>query len=148
MNNQLIKQSEEILSEEDLLASLCNVVSLCYNQTKDINWLGIYLYKNGELVLGPFQGKVACTHIKIGNGVCGNAYQKKMLLNVGNVHDFAGHIACDSASNSELVVPLIYDNKIYGVLDIDSPFINRFSYDDEETFTQISLLISKRLASH
>ncbi|MDO4941036.1 MAG: GAF domain-containing protein [Erysipelotrichaceae bacterium] len=145
MNNELIKQTESILEEKDKLASLCNVIALLYEQTRDINWLGLYLYKNKELVLGPFQGKVACTHIPIGRGVCGTAYEKKQLLNVDNVHNFTGHIACDSASNSELVVPLLLDNKIYGVLDIDSPLLDRFTYEDEETFTAVAHLISKKL---
>ena len=148
MNTELIKQTESILQESDKLASLCNVVALLYDQTRDINWLGLYLYKNNELVLGPFQGKVACTHIPIGKGVCGTAYEKKMLLNVDNVHNFPGHIACDSASNSELVVPLLIDYKIYGVLDIDSPLLQRFSYEDEETFTSIAKLISQRLTTN
>lgn len=98
-------------------------------------------------MLGPFQGKVACTHIPIGKGVCGTSYQKKMLLNVADVSKFEGHIACDSNSKSELVIPLIYENKSYGVLDIDAPILNRFTYEDEETFSSIAELISKKLAT-
>ena len=147
MNELLVKQTKEILQEEDLLASLCNVASLLYHQNKNLNWLGLYLYKHGELVLGPFQGKVACTHIPIGKGVCGTSYQKKMLLNVADVSKFEGHIACDSNSKSELVIPLIYENKSYGVLDIDAPILNRFTYEDEETFSSIAELISKKLAT-
>lgn len=143
MNNILIEQAKEVLKEKDLLASLCNITALLYDQTDKLNWLGFYFYKNDELVLGPFQGKIACTHIKIGNGVCGTAYQNQEVLNVKNVHEFKGHIACDSASNSELVIPL----DSYGVLDIDSPVYERFSKEDEETFIQIASLIIEKLAS-
>ena len=146
MNNILVKQCESILEEKDKLAALCNITSLLFCESKDLNWLGFYFYKNDELVLGPFQGKVACTHLSLDKGVCAASFTKDKLLNVKNVHEFAGHIACDSASNSELVIPLKFNNVKYGVLDIDSPILNRFSEDDEETFNEIAKLISKKIA--
>ena len=146
MNKTLFNQSVSILEENDKLAALSNLTALLFYENKDLNWLGFYFYKNNELVLGPFQGKVACTHLSLDKGVCAAAFNAKQVLNVKNVHEFKGHIACDNASNSELVVPLIYEEKQYGVLDIDSPIINRFNLDDEETFTEIGKLISKKLA--
>ena len=143
MNKILIEQSKQLLQEEDLLASLCNLTALLYETNNDLNWLGFYFYKNDELILGPFQGKVACTHIKIGKGVCGTSYQKQEVLNIKNVHEFKGHIACDSASNSELVIPL----DKFGVLDIDSPIYDRFNKEDEETFVEIENLIKGKLAN-
>ena len=143
MNKILIEQSKQLLQEEDLLASLCNLTALLYETNNDLNWLGFYFYKNDELILGPFQGKVACTHIKIGKGVCGTSYQKQEVLNIKNVHEFKGHIACDSASNSELVIPL----DKFGVLDIDSPIYDRFNKEDEETFVEIANLIKGKLAN-
>ena len=143
MNTILLEQTKSILEEKDLLAALCNTAALLYDATDNINWLGFYLYKNGELVLGPFAGKVACTHIAIGKGVCGTSFEEKKILNVKNVYEFKGHIACDSASKSELVIPL----GNYGVLDIDAPVYERFTSEDEETFSQIGKLIEQRLAT-
>lgn len=119
-----------ISAEEDSLANLCNVASVLYNNLDDINWAGFYIMKKGELVLGPFGGKPACVRIKIGRGVCGSAARDKKTYVVDNVHEFEGHIACDSASNSEIVVPIIKDDMVYGVLDIDSPIFNRFDETD------------------
>lgn len=147
VNKVLIAQIEELLKEEDKLSSLCNVASAIFYNVENINWAGFYFYKNGKLQLGPFQGKVACTSIEIGKGVCGSAYKRKMLLNVNDVHKFAGHIACDPESNSELVVPLIYENKILGVLDIDSQFYRRFGNEEEETMEEIAKLVAKKLAA-
>ena len=147
MNEILLKQTQVLLEESDLLASLCNVVAFLYEETKDINWLGLYFYKNDELVLGPFQGKVACTHIELGKGVCGTSFKEKKLLNVPDVHKFPGHIACDSASNSELVIPLFYENKGFGVLDIDSTSFAKFNAEDEENFKAIADLIAKKIFS-
>lgn len=146
MNKILIEQTKSILEETDKLAALSNLTALLFYENENLNWLGFYFYKDNELVLGPFQGKVACTHLKLDKGVCAKSFTSKQLLNVKNVHDFEGHIACDSASNSELVIPLIYEEKEYGVLDIDSPILNRFTIDDEETFKEVGLLISKKLA--
>lgn len=118
--------------EPDMLANSANFVALLYNALTDINWVGIYVLRNGELVLGPFQGKPACVHIPVGQGVCGTAAQSMKTLRVDNVNEFAGHIACDIASNSEIVVPLLRDGELLGVLDIDSPSLARFSASDQQ----------------
>ena len=145
MSNILIKQSEIILETKDKLSALCNLPALIYENYERINWVGFYFFKNGKLLLGPFQGKVSCTEIEIGKGVCGTAFKKRQLLNVADVHRFEGHIACDSASNSEIVVPLICDQKIIGVLDIDSTDYRRFGYDDEDLFQNIADQVARKL---
>lgn len=116
--------------ERDLIANAANFSSLIYHSLPDVNWAGFYFYKNGELVLGPFQGQPACVRIETGKGVCGTAAQQRQTVIVDNVHDFPGHIACDSASNSEIVVPIIKDDKLMGVLDLDSPLLARFNDED------------------
>ena len=113
--------------ESDVIANLANASALIYDVLPDINWAGFYFVKDGELVLGPFQGKPACVRLKIGKGVCGTAVAEDKTIVVADVHEFAGHIACDSASNSEIVVPLRKNGEIVGVLDIDSPLFNRFA---------------------
>jgi len=130
MNRQL----DALLFEEtNLIANLANASALINDTYEDLNWAGFYLYnqETSELDLGPFQGKVACMHIKSGNGVVGTAYQDQQIHRVANVHEFPGHIACDSASNSEIVVPITKDGKKIGVLDIDSPSLNRFTEAEE-----------------
>ena len=146
MNEVLVKQIRELLKEEDKLSALCNVTAAIYENVSDINWAGYYFYKNGKLQLGPFQGRVACTSIELGKGVCGTAYEKKMLLNINDVTRFDGHIACDPLSRSELVAPLIHEGRIFGVLDIDSPDYRRFGVEEEETFEAIAALVAKKLA--
>jgi len=116
--------------ERDFIANAANFVSILYHSLPDLNWTGIYLNKNGELVLGPFQGKPACVRIAVGQGVCGTAAQQGRTILVDNVHDFPGHIACDSASNSEIVIPVIKDERLIGVLDLDSPSFGRFNDED------------------
>ena len=111
-------------------ANLANASALLWEHLPDLNWAGFYKMIGGKLVLGPFQGKTACIEIKIGRGVCGTAVAENKTQLVYNVHEFPGHIACDCASNSEIVVPIYVDGKIWGVLDIDSPRIGRFSEDD------------------
>lgn len=123
--------------EPDWLANLSNSAALIWLLIEDINWAGFYLMKNGKLVLGPFQGKPACINIELGKGVCGTAAQEKNTQLVKDVHDFPGHIACDSASASEVVVPIIVDGEVIGVLDIDSPNINRFDEEDKAGFERI-----------
>jgi GAF domain-containing protein len=117
--------------ETDALANASNFVGLLFNAIDNINWLGIYVLRNGELVLGPFQGKPACVRIPLGNGVCGTAATTRETQCVADVHAFPGHIVCDADSRSELVVPLIVNDSLMGVLDIDSPSLNRFSADDQ-----------------
>lgn len=117
--------------ETDSLANAGNFVSLLYNAMNDINWLGIYVMRGNELVLGPFQGKPACVRIAIGDGVCGTAAATLDTQRVPDVHAFPGHIVCDADSRSELVVPLLVDNRLVGVLDIDSPIVDRFRAADQ-----------------
>jgi len=116
--------------ERDLIANAANFASLVYHSLSDINWAGWYFEQDGELVLGPFQGKPACVRIAIGKGVCGTAAQQRETILVDDVHDFPGHIACDSASNSEIVIPLIGEGRLIGVFDVDSPSRARFDDDD------------------
>ena len=117
--------------EPDVLANTSNFVALLFNELDDINWIGVYVLRRDELVLGPFQGKPACVRIPLGQGVCGTAAASLQTQRVANVHEFPGHIACDGASESELVVPLIVDGTLVGVLDIDSPSLDRFSSTDQ-----------------
>jgi GAF domain-containing protein len=136
----LIRLEGLLSSESDWLANLSNAAALLYSNLPDINWSGFYFMKQGELVLGPFQGKTACTRIKSGKGVCGTAVVEMKVQLVPDVHLFPGHIACDCASNSEIVVPIIKDGVLYGVLDIDSPSINRF---DELDAKYLQLFVDK-----
>lgn len=127
----LQRQVEAVLhGERDWVANLAQTSALLMQAMPALNWAGFYLLRDGQLVLGPFQGKVACVRIALGKGVCGTAAAKRETVVVPNVHDFPGHIACDSASNSEIVVPLLKDGRLLGVLDLDSPELNRFDADD------------------
>lgn len=122
------------------IADLSNAAALIYNALDDLNWAGFYLKESDILVLGPFQGKPACIEIPMGRGVCGTSAMMNETLVVENVHEFAGHIACDSASNSEIVIPLRQDGNVVGVLDIDSPIFDRFDEKDKaglEEFARI-----------
>ena len=128
----LAAQLESLLEgERDLIANAANCAALIFNALPELNWAGFYFYKEGELVLGPFQGKPACVRISVGSGVCGTAAAERRTIVVQNVHEFPGHIACDTASNSEIVVPLINEGRLIGVLDLDSPAFARFDADDE-----------------
>lgn len=128
---QLASQLSSLLAgERDLIANAANFSSLIFHSLPDLNWAGFYFQKDGELVLGPFQGKPACVRIKLGQGVCGTAAAKGETIIVANVHEFPGHITCDSASNSEIVVPLIEEERLIGVLDLDSPLLSRFDKED------------------
>jgi len=118
--------------ETDALANTANFVGFLYNELADVNWLGVYVLRGDELVLGPFQGKPACVRIPVGRGVCGTAAASLSSQRVPDVHAFPGHIVCDEASRSELVVPLVVDVDLVGVLDIDSPLPDRFSAADQE----------------
>lgn len=117
--------------ESDALANASNFIALVFNALDDVNWVGIYVLRGDELVLGPFQGKPACVRIPIGSGVCGTAAATLETQLVADVHAFPGHIVCDAASQSEIVVPLIVDDELVGVLDIDSPSLDRFSETDQ-----------------
>ena len=124
-------------AETDFIANAANTAAHLYQSVPDINWVGFYLVKGNELVLGPFAGKPACTRIPIGKGVCGVAAQQRRTVVVPDVHAFPGHIACDTASQSEIVVPLLNWGKLLGVLDVDSPSLNRFGDGDREGFESI-----------
>ena len=113
------------------IANLANVSAAIWQEMKNINWAGFYLMQQGKLVLGPFQGKPACIEIAVGKGVCGTAVKERKTILVEDVHAFPGHIACDSASNSEIVVPIFKNGTVYGVLDIDSPYLARFAAEDQ-----------------
>jgi len=119
-----------LAAESDFIANLANASALLFSHLPNINWAGFYLLKGNELVLGPFQGKLACTRIKLGRGVCGTSASTRETLVVADVEAFPGHIACDSASRSEIVIPLISRGELWGVLDIDSPILNRFTEAD------------------
>ena len=137
----ILKQAQTLTSDEDdLIATTANLSALLFHSLERINWLGFYFQRGDELVLGPFQGKVACTRISIGKGVCGIAFEKQETLIVDDVHLFEGHIACDSASESEIVVPFVH-SKVAGVLDVDSPEKSRFSAEESELLNAIVALI-------
>ena len=129
----LASQLEGIMAgETDMIANTANMAAVIYHGLPDLNWAGFYLMRDGELVLGPFQGKPACIRIPVGKGVCGTAAQTLTSQVVPDVHAFPGHIACDAASRSELVVPLLAGGRVLGVLDLDSPHPNRFDDQDRE----------------
>ncbi|AQW22236.1 histidine kinase [Lentilactobacillus curieae] len=139
VKNLVNQQLDALLTgERDQVANMANASALLNQTLPNINWVGFYRYesKNDELILGPFQGNVACIHIKNGNGVCGTALKEQKVLRVADVNSFAGHIACDANSRSEIVIPLFKDGKPYGVLDIDSPDLDRFTEDDERNLTE------------
>ena len=141
----LLKQVVALIdSEPDRLANMANIASFIYHMIPDLNWSGFYLLKGEDLVLGPFNGLPACTRSPMGKGVGGTSAAFTQVLHVENVHNFEGHIACDSASNSELVVPMIYQNKVIGVLDIDSPVLDRFDIKLEEFAIQVVNELIKR----
>jgi L-methionine (R)-S-oxide reductase len=129
--------------ESDGLANTANMAALFFEALPDLNWFGFYFLRGDELVLGPFQGKVACVRIAVGRGVCGAAAQAKQTVIVPDVHAFPGHIACDAASRSEIVLPLLQGNKLLGVLDLDSPRQGRFDDDDAQGLgVAVQLLLS------
>jgi len=139
---ELLQQSAGLLhGERDITANMANVASLLFHTMPDINWSGFYLWKNGELVLGPFHGKPACVRIALGKGVCGTAAEKRETQVVEDVHAFPGHIACDAASRSEIVVPLLKNGQLIGVLDIDSPIVSRFDADDKQELERLAALL-------
>jgi len=119
-----------ISGESDMIANMANIAAVLFNNLEQVNWAGFYLYKQEQLVLGPFQGQPACIRIPMGKGVCGTSASRRETMVVMDVHEFAGHIACDAASNSEVVVPIVVNDQLIGVLDIDSPITARFDDDD------------------
>ena len=130
--------------EDDFIANAANFSALLFHALPDLNWAGFYLLKGGELVLGPFQGKPACVRIPVGSGVCGTAAAARKTVVVPNVHEFPGHIACDSASNSEVVVPLVRGGELLGVLDLDSPSLGRFDREDARGLEALAAVLLER----
>lgn len=139
----LLKQLTALLQDEhDQIANMANTSALLHMFLTDINWVGFYLYKENQLILGPFQGKPACIRIPMGKGVCGTSAKERKTLRIENVHEFPTHIACDSESNSEIVIPLIKKDTLYGVLDIDSPSLARFNETDEYYLIKVAEILS------
>ena len=144
----MIEQLEGLCqSPEYLITLLSNTSALLKQSMEDLNWAGYYIMKDGKLILGPFQGLVACEKIEVGKGVCGTSVKERKTILVKNVHEFPGHIACDSASNSEIVVPIIIDDEVWGVLDIDSPSLNRFDETDQKYLEQAVEIITNAIQS-
>jgi len=142
----LSKQLNTLLEGvEKEISKLANASAFLYNSLDDVSWVGFYLLDKDYLYLGPFQGKVACTVIPVGKGVCGTAVAKKETILVKNVHEFPGHIACDSESNSEIVIPIYKNKDLYMVLDIDSKSLNRFNESDKDGLEEIAKIIGENL---
>ncbi|QRM44922.1 GAF domain-containing protein [Rhizobium sp. BG4] len=139
---ELAQQLEALLTgESDMIANAANTSALMFQMMPELNWAGFYLLKSeGELVLGPFQGKPACVRIPVGKGVCGTAVERKSSVLVEDVHAFPGHIACDAASRSELVVPLIHEGRVIGVIDLDSPVPSRFDAEDQAGIEKLAAI--------
>lgn len=130
----------------DAICVMANASALLFHSMENINWAGFYLVKDGALLLGPFQGKAACVRIERGRGVCGTAWAENSVQLVDDVHSFPGHIACDSASNSEIVIPIHRENEVFAVLDIDSPVLSRFTEDDREGLISLVEAMEKILS--
>lgn len=141
----LLEYADHLFDQEtDLIANSANLSALLFYSLPEINWSGFYFLKETQLVLGPFQGKPACVRIALGRGVCGTAAQRKEGIVVPDVHQFPGHIACDHASRSEIVLPLLQEDILLGVLDIDSPILNRFDNEDQKGLEKLILLLMQR----
>ncbi len=137
--------SQQLSEESDSIANMSNISAILMNTLSDLNWVGFYLLKDNILVLGPFQGLPACNRIKVGEGVCGGSVSAKESILVDDVESFPGHIACDSASKSELVIPIILNDTVVGVLDLDSPIKNRFTEEDRDNLEEIMSQIGRYL---
>lgn len=142
----LTKQLKSLIEDEHhLIAILSNTSALINDHLDQVNWVGFYLIEDNELILGPFQGHPACVHIEIGKSVCGTAVSEDATQRVSDVHQFPGHIACDANSKSEIVIPIHVNDKIIGVLDIDAPIKDRFTWDDQEGLEQVVQILEKQL---
>ena len=142
MNKELLEQIKAIVDNKyPLISNLSNVTAIL-NKLDNINWCGFYIVKENSLYLGPFQGDVACIEIPYGKGVCGSAYKEKRSIIVDNVNEFKGHIACSSLSKSEIVAPIIKDNNVVAIIDIDSPIYSRFTLEDKELLERVAKLLS------
>ena len=138
----LVQQAQALIANEsDWIANTANLSALLFNSLSDVNFAGVYRLENGELILGPFQGMPACVHIPVGKGVCGVAAKTQITQIVPNVHEFAGHIACDSASNSEIVTPIFKNRKLWGVFDFDSTKLDDFDDMDKKYLTRITKMV-------
>lgn len=145
--HSLQQQLEGLNAEEKyLITLLSNTSALLNDNIPEINWLGFYLIEDNQLILGPFQGRPACTPIQLGKGVCGTSAEKDITQRIDDVHAFPGHIACDARSQSELVIPMHRDDKVIGLLDIDAPIKNRFSKEDQEGLEAIMAVLEKQIA--
>lgn len=144
--DELADQLIALLGEErDPTANMANMASLLWHSMPGLNWAGFYVLRHDELVLGPFQGKPACVRIAIGRGVCGAAVERRASVRVDDVHAFPGHIACDAASRSELVVPVVQHGRILGVLDLDSPHPDRFTSADQDGVERLVRILAERI---
>lgn len=144
--NAVLSQLQALIYEEsNQVANLANAAALLNFFLDDINWVGFYLFDGQELVLGPFQGLPACIRIPLGKGVCGTSAERRETLRIEDVHAFPGHIACDAASNSEIVIPIVKDDRLIGVLDIDSPLKGRFDAEDQVFLEQFVATLTKQL---
>lgn len=142
----VLSQLQALIHDEpNTIANLANASALLNFYLEDINWVGFYLYDGNELVLGPFQGLPACIRIPLGKGVCGTSAERRETLRIQDVHAFPGHIACDAASNSEIVVPIVKDDRLLGVLDIDSPLQGRFDEEDQDFLEQFVRTLTQQL---
>jgi len=145
--DSLLKQLPHVLEGEHMyIPAMANVASLLFTTLPHVNWAGFYLLHEGELLLGPFMGNPACARIQLGKGVCGTAAKEKRTQLVKDVHLFPGHIACDSASNSEIVVPIFKNGEVIGVLDIDSPLLNRFDETDQAGLEKVIVVLQEGLS--
>ncbi|MDG1731568.1 MAG: GAF domain-containing protein [Thalassotalea sp.] len=144
----LLGQVKAIISDEaDLIANMANISAILFNAYDDVNWAGFYRMLDGELVLGPFQGQVACIRIPVGRGVCGTAVSSQKTQLVADVHQFSGHIACDALSNSEIVIPVFANNEVIAVLDIDSVKYNRFDDEDQQGLEAIVAVLQQQITN-
>jgi L-methionine (R)-S-oxide reductase len=146
---ELLPQLESLVAgETDFVANLANISAALKQSIPYASWVGFYLLKGGELVVGPFQGKIACTRIKVGNGVCGTAAQQKRTIVVPNVYEFPGHIFCDPDSKSEIVVPLLKDGEVFGVLDLDSTEYSSFNEVDADNLQRVANIVTRVAVFH
>lgn len=144
--SQLTQQTNAIIGDEkDIIANMANISALLFDALDKVNWVGFYRVVDQELVLGPFQGKIACIRIPVGKGVCGTAVSENRTQRIADVHQFSGHIACDAASNSEIVIPVVVKNQIIAVLDIDSVVFDRFDEDDQKGLETIVEIFSQAI---
>lgn len=142
----LLEQTNALIhGESDLIANMANISALLFEHLEEVNWVGFYRVIDEELVLGPFQGKVACIRIPLSKGVCGAAVTNAQVQRVADVHEFSGHIACDATTNSEIVLPLTINGKVTAVLDIDSTVFDRFDQEDQDGLNAIANLLAKHL---